>query len=178
MPRLWVVLLLCLFAAPLHAAVPEPVVAVIDTNRIMREAKAVAVISKQVEGISARYSSEVRAAETRLREEDKALTEQRGLLSKEAYKAKAQELRGKLAELRSTVQRQRVMLDRARSEAVRQVQLQLLHVARDLARERGANIVIQKSALVWADEETMEFTEDALKRLNEVLPSVVIEVSR
>jgi len=56
--------------------------------------------------------------------------------------------------------------------------LQLLHVARDLAKEHGANIVIQKSALVWADEGAMEFTEDALKRLNEVLPSVVIEVSR
>jgi len=178
MPGLRLVLLLCLLAAPLHAAIPEPVMAVIDVNRIMREARAVTAISEQVEKISTRYSSEVRDAETRLREEDKALTEQRGLLSKEAYKAKAQELRGKLAELRSTVQRQRVVLDRARSEAVRQVRLKLLDVARGLAREHGANIVIQKSALVWADEDTMELTEEALKRLNEELPSVVFEVSR
>jgi len=71
-----------------------------------------------------------------------------------------------------------VVLDRARSEAVRQVRLKLLDVARVLAREHGANIVIQKSALVWADEEAMELTEEALKRLNEELPSVVFEVSR
>ncbi|MCY4230144.1 MAG: hypothetical protein OXF26_04525, partial [Alphaproteobacteria bacterium] len=68
-------------------------------------------------------------------------------------------------------------LDRARVEAVRKVQLQLHEVARALAGEVGANIVIQKAALVWADEEALELTDDVLTRLNEVLPGVTIEVS-
>ncbi len=169
--------LLCASVAPVFASVPQSVVIVIDTNRIMREAKAVAEIAKQVETVGARYGSEFKAAEARLRQEDQALSQQRGLLNTEAYKAKVQELRERLAQLRSKAQRQRTALDRARSEAVRKVQVRLLHVARDLAGKVGANIVVQKAALVWADDPALEFTEDALTRLNEILPSVTIEVS-
>ncbi len=178
MRKLAAAFLLCLCAAPVLAAVPQSVVIVIDTNRIMREAKAVMGIARQVEAIGARYGSEFKAVEARLRQEDQALTNQRGLLNKEAYKAKVQELRERLAELRNKAQRQRTALDRARSEAIRKVQVQLLRVARELAGKLSANIVVQKAALVWADEKTLEFTEDALERLNEVLPSVTIEVSQ
>ena len=178
MRKLAVLLLLFLCAAPVSAAVPQSAVIVIDTNRIMREAKAVVEIARQVEAIGARYGSEFKAEEGRLRLEDQALTKQRGLLDKGAYKARVKKLREKLAELRSNAQRQRTMLDRARSEAVRKVQVQLQGVARELARKLGANIVVQKAALVWADEEALEFTEDVLKRLNEVLPSVTIEVAQ
>ena len=177
MRKLVAVLLLCLCTTPVLAAVPQPVVIVIDTNRIMREAKVVVEIARQVEAIGARYGREFKAAEARLRQEDQALTDQRSLLSKEADKAKVQALREKLAELRTRAQRQRTALDRARSEAVRKVQGRLVSVARELAGKVGANIVIQKAALVWADGEALEFTEDALERLNEVLPSVTIEVS-
>ncbi len=178
MRTLAAVLLLCLCTAPVLAAVPQSVVIVIDTNRIMREARATVEIARQVEAIGARYGSEFKAAEARLRQEDQALTNQRNLINKEAYKAKAQELHERLATLRSKAQRQRTNLDRARSEAVRKVQLQLLRVAGELAGELGANIVVQKAALVWADESALEITEDALERLNEVLPSVTIELDR
>ena len=177
MRRLAAALLLCLCAVPVSAAVPQAVVIVVDTNRIMREAKAVVEIARQVEAIGARYGSEFKAAEARLRQEDQALTNQRGLLNKEAYKAKVQELRERLAQLRTKAQRQRTALDRARSEALRKVQVQLLRVSRDLAGKLGANVVIQKAALVWADDKALEFTEDALERLNEALPSVTIELS-
>lgn len=178
MQKLIAAFLLCLCAVPISAAVPQSVVIIIDTNRIMREAKAVVEIARQVEAIGARYGSEFKAAEARLRQEDQALTNQRGLLDKDAYKARVKKLREELAELRSNAQRQRTVLDRARSEAVRKVQVQLLQVARDLAGTLGANIVVQKAALVWADEKSLEFTEDALKRLNEALPSVTIEISQ
>ncbi len=177
MLRLIAVWLLCLCAAPAFADAPQPVVIVVDTNRIMREAKAAVEIARQVEVLGARYGNDFNAAEARLRQEDQALTKQRGLLSKEAYKARVKELRDQLMELRSKAQRQRTLLDRARAEAVRKVQLRLQRVARELAGKLGANMVIQKAALVWADEEALEFTEDVLRRLNEVLPSVTIEVS-
>ena len=59
---------------------------------------------------------------------------------------------------------------------MRSVQRRLFEVVRELARKLGANLVVQKSALVWADEEAMEFTDDALEQLNEALPSVTVEV--
>ena len=178
MRRLAALLLLSFCAAPVWAAVPQPVIVVVDTNRIMREAKAVADIARQIEARGAVYGKEFNAVEARLRQEDQALATQRGLLDKEAYKAKIKQLQERLAQARSKAQRQRTLLDRARTEAVRKVQVQLQQVARDLAEELGANIVVQKAALVWADEETLEFTEDVLDRLNEALPRVTIELSR
>lgn len=177
MRRLIAVWLLCLCTAPALAEVPQSVVIVVDTNRIMREARAAVEIARQVEALGARYGNDFNAAEARLRQEDESLKDQRGLLSKEAYKARVKELREQLMKLRSNAQRQRTLLDRARAEALRKVQLQLQDVARELAAKLGANIVVQKAALVWADENALEFTEDVLNRLNEVLPSVTIEVS-
>ncbi|MCY3980545.1 MAG: OmpH family outer membrane protein [Alphaproteobacteria bacterium] len=177
MQKLIAVWLICFCAVSALAAAPQPVVIVVDTNRIMREAQAAVDIARQVEDLGARYANEFNAAEARLRQEDQALTKQRDLLSKEAYKAKVKELRDRLMALRGSAQRQRTLLDRARVEAVRKVQLQLHEVARALAGEVGANIVIQKAALVWADEEALELTDDVLTRLNEVLPGVTIEVS-
>ena len=178
MRRLLAAWLLCLCAAPAQAEAPQSVVIVVDTNRIMREASAAVEIARQVEALGARYGKDFNAGQARLRNEDQALAKQRGELTKEAYKARMQELREQLVELRSKAQRQRTLLDRARAEAVRKVQVQLQGVARELARKLGANVVVQKAALVWADEEALEFTEDVLKRLNEVLPSVTIEVAQ
>ncbi len=176
MRRLIAVWLWCLCTAPVAADSPQSVVIVIDTNRIMREASAAVGIARQVEVLGARYGSDFNAAQARLRKEDQSLKDQRGLLSREAYKARVKELREQLVRLRSSAQRRRTLLDRARAEAVRTVQVRLQGVARELAAELGANIVMQKAALVWADEEALEFTEDVLNRLNEDLPSVTIKV--
>ncbi|MCY4229677.1 MAG: hypothetical protein OXF26_02095, partial [Alphaproteobacteria bacterium] len=111
MQKLIAVWLICFCAVSALAAAPQPVVIVVDTNRIMREAQAAVDIARQVEDLGARYANEFNAAEARLRQEDQALTKQRDLLSKEAYKAKVKELRDRLMALRGSAQRQRTLLD-------------------------------------------------------------------
>ncbi len=177
MRRLLLALAILLGAAPAWADFPPPAVMIIDTNRILREAKAVEAIARQVESIRAQYAREVKAEEQRLREEDQELGNQRSVLAPDAYQERAQKLREKVASLQRGVQRRSTLLDRARAEAMRSVQRRLFEVVRELARKLGANLVVQKSALVWADEEAMEFTDDALEQLNEALPSVTVEVA-
>ena len=166
--------LLALAAAPAAAEFPRTAVMIVDTNRVMRDAKVMASIAEQIGKIRDRYREELTARETKLRLEDRTLADQRSVLAPDAYDRKLKDLREKLVALKEEARKRGVALDRARSEAELRVRQSLFAVVRDLAKEQGANIVIQKSALVWADEEGMERTEEALRRLDTALPSVEI----
>lgn len=174
MARAALALLLALAAAPAAAEFPPAAVMIVDINRIMRDAKVTGSIAGQIEGIRDRYQEELTTREKKLRLEDRTLADQRSVLAPDAYEKKLRDLRERLAALKEEARKRGLALDRARSEAVLRVRQVLFEVVRDLAKERGANIVVQKSALVWADEEGMERTDEALRRLDTALPSVEI----
>ena len=161
-------------AAPAAAEFPQAAVMIVDTNRVMRDAKAMVSVAGQIERIRARYREELTARETKLRLETRTLADQRSVLAPDVYDRKLKDLRERLTALQEEARKRGVALDRARSEAVLRVRQSLFKVVRDLAKKQGANIVIQKSALVWADEEGMERTEEVLRRLDTVLPRVEI----
>ena len=161
-------------AAPAAAEFPQAAVMIVDTNRVMRDAKAMVSVAGQIERIRARYREELTARETKLRLETRTLADQRSVLAPDAYDRKLKDLRERLTALQEEARKRGVALDRARAEAVLRVRQSLFEVVRDLAKKQGANIVIQKSALVWADEEGMERTEEVLRRLDTVLPRVEI----
>ena len=167
-------LLLALAAAPAAAEFPRTAVMIVDINRVMRDAKVMGSIAEQIGNIRERYQEELTAEETKLRLEDRTLADQRSVLAPDVYDRKLKDLRERLAALKEEARKRGGALDRAHSEAMLRVRQSLFEVVRDLAKEQGANIVIQKSALVWADEEGMERTEEALRRLDTALPRVEI----
>src|SRR3546814_10721423 len=83
----------------------------------------------------------------------------RQLPSPEAFNLRRQELQQRAAALRVTARTRRTQLDEGLRDAIQVVRTTLIDLVQATAQKYDANVVIQKSDLVWADKR-MEFTDE------------------
>ena len=158
-----------------HAVDPLPpaVAAVIDYQRILRDAKAAQSIRIQVDARRQRYQDQIAKEEQRLHENDKALAKQRSVLSSEAYAEKRQTFEEDVAEVQRMVQERRRQLDDVSAAALAEVRNTLIEVVGELAEKAGFNIVLPSSGVLLFSPK-IDLTEDVLTRLDDRLPDVKV----
>ena len=83
--------------------------------------------------------------------------------------------RNRVADVQKSVQERRRALDQAFTMAMNQVRDELVSVIAEIADERGAKVVLFKDHIVIA-EKSLDISDEALRRLNERLPSVPVEL--
>lgn len=157
-------------AAPVLGADSLQIV-VIDTQKIYREAEAVKGLQKQIDGQRSTYRDELQKKEESLRSADKELARQRTILSSEAFAQKRRGLEEQIATLQRDIQKRRKVLEKQFAQGMKQVQSVLVEVSQDIAKERNAVLVVEKSAVVLVKPD-LEITQEALKRLNKKLPKI------
>jgi Skp family chaperone for outer membrane proteins len=153
---------------------PAAVIAVVQVQTIMSEAKAAQSIQQQIEQRRSEYQAEISAEEIRLRDLEQELARQRSVLSPEAYAGKRREFEEQVAAVQRKVQDRRRALDRAYSDGVRRIQEELTAVIGEIAQEQGITLVLPVSQTLFA-ETALRITPEALKRLDERLPAVKLE---
>jgi outer membrane protein len=164
-------------AAQQRQQIPAPTIMVIDTNRIMAEARAMKAIRDQIERIRGSFQAEIKRDEDELRRLDQEMAQQRQVLSADAFNQKRQDLQNRVNSLQQKTRARRQQLDGALRNAMSTVRGTLVKIVQNLAQTNGANIVVQKSDLVYADPR-MEFTDPVLRQLDAQLPNVTVEVPR
>ncbi|HEX2280772.1 MAG TPA: OmpH family outer membrane protein [Thermomicrobiales bacterium] len=156
---------------------PTPVVIVVDTNRIMGEARAMKAIRDQIERIRTSFQAEIKRDEDELRRLDQEMAQQRQVLSPEAFNQRRQDLQNRVNTLQQKTRARRQQLDGALRNAMTTVRNTLVRIVQGIAQRNGANLVLQKSDLVFADQR-MEFTDEVLRQLDAQLPNVTVEIPR
>lgn len=155
-----------------HAQEPEsPVLAIIDIQKVLRQSTAVKVLSKRIEEQKVRYQAELRGEEQTLRAADQELARQRSILSSEAYAKKRGELEQRVATLQREAQQRKRGLDKEFANGMSRVQRELAKVAKEIAEERGLDLILSKASVVIVKPK-FEMTEEAVRRLNARLPDV------
>ena len=162
---------------PAAQGIPTPVVMVVDTNRIMAEARAMKAIRDQIERIRGSFQTEIKRDEDELRRIDQEMAQQRQVLSTEAFNQKRQDLQNRVNSLQQKTRARRQQLDGALRNAMTTVRNTLVRIVQGIAQRNGANLVVQKSDLVYADQR-MEFTDEVLRQLDAQLPNVTVEIPR
>lgn len=173
-----VLLLFLLPAAPAAAQGPLPpaVVAVVDYQRVLREAKAARSIRRQLEERRAAFEREMREEQARLVQMERELARQRPLLSPEAFAERRRKFEEEAARVQRLVQSRRRELDRAAAEAYARVRDAVVRVVSELAEEKGFNLVLPSSAvLLFAPE--LDLTADVLAGVDRILPDVRVPES-
>jgi len=157
---------------PAYAAgAKTPVFAIIDIQRILRESMAVHALSKAMQGQRTKAQAELRAKEKNLRAADQELARQRTILSSEVFGQKRKELEQQVAALQREVKQRRREFDRDFSAGMAVVQKELAAVARDIAKERGLDLILSKATVVIVKPE-FDLSKEALERLNAKLPKI------
>lgn len=154
---------------------PQPVIIVVDYLQVVRDAAATQSIQAAIDTVRAAYQEEFGALEQELREIEQRLTEERATLEPEELMARRTEFEERVTEAQREARNRRLLLERAQGHAMEQVQNALLDVIAEIANERGANLVLGKSQIVLVDS-TLDVTAEALRRLDERLPSVDVTI--
>ena len=150
---------------------PTTVAAVIDYQRILRDAAAARSIREQIEARRKVYQEEISKEEQRLHEADKEFARQRSVLSPEAFAEKRREFEEDVAEVQRMVQERRRELDRMSAAALNEVKEALIEIVTSIAEERGFNLVLPSSEVLFFSR-SLDLTEEVLAKLDARLPQV------
>jgi Skp family chaperone for outer membrane proteins len=148
-------------------------VAVLDVQRILREAKAMKNIRDQVSQLRKTYQQEIEANQADLRSENEDLRRKRSILSSDAFDEERRKFDQKVADVQRLVQSRNQQLDRANAEAVIEVQKVYNQIVLELANERSYGLIFRKSATIVVHP-PIEVTPEVLARLDKRLPAVKV----
>ena len=161
--------------APLHAQQKTQfTIAVIQYQRILREAKATKSIRPQREKLRADFEQAIRDEERKLRAAERELVNQRSILSPEAYAQRRQKLAKQAQDVQRRMSAKKREIDRAFAVAIGKVRRNLREITAAIAKERSASLVLPRSTVVVLVERKYDITKEALRRLDEQLPSVKV----
>jgi outer membrane protein len=171
MKKLSILLSVILLSLSFNASAAELKIAVVDIQAVLQESKAAKDIREKIKKKRDKYQDEITNEEEKLRSEEQKLASQSGVLSKEAFEQKREEFKEKLIKVQRDVQEKRANLDNDLSSSLGQVQAVVFEIIADLSKEKGFELAIPTSQILYSDE-GLNITEDVLKRLNKKLPKV------
>jgi outer membrane protein len=155
--------------------IPPAVIAVVDAQRINRDAQALKVARNQLEQFRFTFQSEIVKEEEKLRAEDQELARQRAVLTPEVFEQRRQAFQNKVIELQRRIQERSQSLDKMLGGVRDQVTQEVVNIMKQLSAERGFNMVLDRAQLqMLSAPESFDITAEVLKRLDQRLPSVKV----
>ena len=144
------VLAACLTSSPTPVVAQEgAVIAILDMERILRDSKAAATLREEIDKQRLAHQSTLREQENALRTADQELARQRAVLSAEAFAAKRKELQEQAYSLQQDFVSRQKEMEELFGRGIRQVRKALAEVAKEIADERGINLILLKATIVW-----------------------------
>jgi outer membrane protein len=160
---------------PSAKAMPSPVIAVIDFQHIVKESAAGKSVRSQVDARQASFQAEIKPLQQELETIRSELGNRVPSVGEAEYATKRKAIRERVNELQRIIQERKRELDEMFNNGMRQVDLALVEVLKDLAEERGINLILNAGrgrGLVLFAENQIVTTDEALKRLDARLPKV------
>ena len=148
-------------------------VMVVDVQALLQNSKAAKMVRDQIEAKRADYAKEISHQEEVLRQERDTLQKQQASLSPEQLNTKGREFQAKVNELDRDVQAKRQALERSNADALQKIQEVMVKIITDIAKDRKANLVFQRSELVLFDQ-GFDVTDEVLTKLDEQMPTLQV----
>lgn len=156
--------------------VPPAIIAVIDSQRVNREAAALKNARQQLEQFRFSFQSEIAKEEEKLRAEEQEIARQRSVLSPEAFEQRRQAFQAKVVDLQKRIQERSQSLEKMLNGVREQVTVQVIEILKGLAAERGFNMVLDRAQVQIFIGDSIDITPEVLKRLDQRLPTVKVNL--
>ena len=159
--------------APSIAAPMPLTVLVVDVQALLQNSKAAKMVRDQIEQKRGEYTKEISHQEETLRAERDAIQRQQASLSADALNQKGHEFQQKVNDLERNVQGKRQALEKSNGDALSKIQEEMLKIIADIAKQRKANLVLQRADLVLFDQ-SFDVTDEVLQKLDEQMPTLTV----
>ena len=131
------------------------------------------MVHGEIEQKRLEYTKEISHEEEVLRAERDNLQRQEASLSPEVLNKKGREFQEKVNDLDRSVQAKRQALEKSNNDALSKIQGAMLRIIADIAKQRRANLVLQRTDLVLFDR-SFDVTDEVMQKLDEELPVVTV----
>jgi Skp family chaperone for outer membrane proteins len=155
--------------------IPAPLIGVVDMALIQEQASVMKSIKDQMQKEEQGLRADFTKRQNDLRSAEQELQQQRTLLSADAFAERRRGFEAQVAESERFMAARKRQLDTAFADGMRQVDGALNEILKQIAGERGLNIVIPRNAVMLADA-GMDITDDVKRRLDTRLKSVAIKL--
>ncbi len=152
---------------------PKAAVATLNYAQILQASDAAKDIRRQVKQYQASFRKEVEAEEHRLRSVEAELKRQSSTVSSEAFEERRQKFKSQVIAAQRRGQDYNRQLDRAVKLAVAEVQRVVIPIVKKLTEERGFNVVVDSSQVLFADRR-IDVTAEVMVLLNQALRTVAV----
>jgi Skp family chaperone for outer membrane proteins len=183
MKKLLLTVMLLSSIAPVLAAgpapapqLPQPRIVVIDRQALLQFSKAGQDIERQIEALTTAAKNEFAARTKALQVEGAALQQQVAILSADAKAKKVADFEAKEQATEADAQRRQVQIQNGVAQAQKTMADTLEPIVAQLVQERGANMVLDKTAVVFANTNAFDITKDAITRLDAKLTSIKVSL--
>ncbi len=154
---------------------PPPVVAIIDTQLLLRNSSAGKDLIGQIRKIRSGYQTEITRKEAALREDEQELRRQRTILAPEAFAEKGREFQQKVQDLRQYVASAERTVGQAEANAFNEIDQTIITILNDLSAEHGFNLVLDASQTRMFLK-NLTLTQQVLELLDQRLPTVAVKL--
>lgn len=160
-----------LMATPAFA---DTSVGVVNVAKIMKDSKAANSVRNQLQAKQKAFQSELDAKEKALLAEDQALVKQKDSTDKAAFEKKVKEFREKAANEQRGVQAKKASLDKAFAASLEEIQKSVMEIVKQVSTEKKLNLVVSSAQVLYGDD-SLDITDEVLKRLDTKLPTVTVK---
>jgi len=161
-------------AAANGPAVPR--VIVIDRTFIMQRSAAGKDMVTQTQNLSKQAETQFRSEETALQSEAAQLQQQLAILAADVRDKREKDFVAKQQAFQTRVQQRQQEIQAGFNKAARQLEVALEPILQAIMRERGANMVLDRQAVIIASVD-IDVTPLAVQRLDKALPRVKVELT-
>ena len=158
-------------------ALPAPKILVINRGQILQFSKVGQDIARQVQGYANQAKADMTAQSRALQAEGQALQLQVAILAPDAKQKKIDAFQAKEQALQINAQRKEAQIQGGLDEAQRTVAGVLEPILNSLMQQRGANLILDKSAVVFANSAAFDITQAAIEQLNQKISSLKVNMA-
>ncbi len=158
---------------PATASAPVPKILVINREAILRFSKVGQDIAKQVNGYTQGAEKEFKSQGEQLRKDGQALQQQLAILAPDVKAKKIADFQKRERGLQTKVETRQQQIQGGVLKAREQIETALGPIVQGIMAERGANLLLDRSAIVWGTGD-LDITQTAIQRLDQKMSTVKV----
>ena len=154
---------------------PNTSIGVLDLNRVLLDAKAAKRASEEIDQIAQNIENELKKSDSDMINEQNKLIEAQSIMAPEAFEKKRIEYEKNIQNYNISRQEKLFSIDKLIEKSRNDILDELKPILEEISEEKGITILLEKGT-VLLNAETMDITNEVIKRLNKALPEINVSL--
>ncbi len=154
---------------------PNTSIGVLDLNLVLIDAKAAVKAAEEIDKIAKDIESEIRVSDENMVSEQNKLIEAQSIMAPEAFEKKRLEYEKRIQNYNISRQEKLISIEKLIEKSRSDILENLKPILEEVSEKKGITILLEKGT-VLLNAETMDITEEVIKKLNKALPEINVSI--